>query len=158
MRRVRDRCRWSGGTRLTPVLDLLAGMLGGALMAMTWLGYAAMVFTFDPPEAIKQRIESGKSASTTMAIAMGTLLGFVVVGCGAGLVADAAMGGIGGRLSLVPSGLYAAMTITVAIVAAVPLIGFMHDKLTHLAVWVALAVGIYGVLIPNLVVALQNRM
>jgi len=133
-------------------------MLGGALMGMTWLGHAAVVFALDPPRTIRERIEAGKSASTTMAIAMGTLLGFVVVGSGAALVADAAMGGTGGQLSLIPNGLYAVMAVTVAVVSAVPLIGFMRDKLKHLAIWVALAVGIYGMLIPNLVVALQNRM
>ena len=136
----------------------MAGMLGGALMAMTWLGYAAVVFAFDPPEVLRQRIEAGKSAPMTSAIAVGALVGFTAIGSAAALVADAAMEGVGGQLSPVPSGLYAVMVITLATVAAVPLIGFMRGKLKHLAIWVALAIGIYGLLIPNLVVALQNRM
>lgn len=132
-------------------------MLGGTLMGMTWLGYAALLYTFDPPEHFKRRIEAGTSTTAAMAVAVGALFGFAALGSGAALVADSSMPGIGGQLSLAPSALYAAMVVTLSAVAAVPAIAFMRGKLAHLAIWVAMAVVIYGVLIPNLVIALQNR-
>ena len=126
-------------------------------MGMTWLGYAALLFTFDPPTAFKQRIEAGTSSIVTMAVAVGALFGFAAAGSGLAVVSDASMLGIGGQLSPVPSGLYFAMVLTLCVVASVPAIAVMRGKLVHLAVWVALATAIYGVLIPNLVIALQNR-
>lgn len=135
----------------------MAGMLGGMLMGMTWSGYAAVLFTFDPPAVLRNRIEAGAAARATMAIAFGSIAVWVMLGVGAALIADAAMAGVGGSYALVPSSTYAALLLVLLMVAGVPLFGFMRDKALHVAIWLALVLGIYGGLIPNLVIALQNR-
>ena len=135
----------------------MAGMLAGMLMGMVWSGYAALVFTFDPPKFLSNRIESGNAAKATIAVALGSIVVFLGAGIAAAMVADASMPGVGGGYALIPSGVYASLVGAVTLAAGLPMLAAMRDKLVHVAVWMAMGIGTYGILIPNLVLALQNR-
>lgn len=126
-------------------------------MGMTWSGYAAIVFTAIPPQMLLSRSESGGSARLIFATFTVSIAGFLVMGVGAALAADAAMPGVGGDYSIVANVPYTSFVTVLALVAGVPLTAFMRTHILHIAIWLTMAAGVYGALIPNLVLALQNR-
>ena len=132
-------------------------MMGGMLIAMTWLGYAAIVFISNPPAILLSRSEHGGSGRFFIAVVVGLITVFFALGAAAALLSDAAMDGIGGEYAIVQTVPYASLVLLLGVAAGVPLMSFMRTHLWHVATWIAMAVGVYGLLIPNLVLALQNR-
>ena len=126
-------------------------------MAMTWLGYAAIVFVANPPAMLRSRSEHGGSGRFFVTVVVGSITVFFALGAAAALASDAAMDGIGGEYAIVQTVPYASLVLMLGIVAGVPLMAFLRTHLWHVACWIAMAVGVYGLLIPNLVLALQNR-
>ncbi len=141
---------------MTPALDILAGMLGGMIMGMTFAGHSAVLFTFNPPRVLLKRIERGRAVNLVVAIAGGALSLWTMIGVILALIADALMEGDKG-FSLVPNVTYLGLVMAGIIAAGLPVLFAMRDKWQHVAFWALLAVVIYGLLMPNLVIALQNR-
>ncbi len=141
---------------MTPLLDTLAGMLVGTLMGLIASAHAAVLFTSRPPQFIQRRIEEGGSSNLVTIIVFGLVVLWTIVGVVAALVADLALGDVD-ALSLVPSGGYLLAVTLVLVVVGLPVMLFMRDRWIHGVVTLVLALGIYGFLIPNAVIALQNR-
>lgn len=141
---------------MTPLLDILAGMLVGTLMGLIASAHAAILFAARPPEFFLRRLEDGGSSNLVTIIVFGLVVLWTIVGVVAALVADLALGDVD-MLSLVPSSGYLIAVIVVLIVVGLPMMLFMRDRWIHGAISLVLAFGIYGFLIPNAVIALQNR-
>ena len=75
----------------------------------------------------------------------------------AALVADALIAD-GAELSIVPSSEYLVAILVVLIVVGAPVLLLLRDRWVHGAINLALAFCIYGFLVPNAVIALQNQM
>ena len=141
---------------MTVVLDILAGMLTGTLMGLIASAHAAVLFALKPPRFIERRIEEGGSGNLVTVVVFGLVVFWTMVGVATALIADAVIGE-DADLALVPSPEY-----LVAVVAALVVFGgvamfFLRDRWAHGVVSLVLAFGIYGVLVPNAVIALQNR-
>ncbi len=141
---------------MTPLLDILAGMLVGTLMGLIASAHAAILFASRPPSWFQRRIEEGGSANLVTVVVFGLVIFWTVVGVVAALVADAALGDVD-MLSLIPSAEYLVAVVVVLIVGGAPAMFFLRDRWMHGAISLVLAFGIYGFLIPNAVIALQNR-
>ena len=141
---------------MTPVLDILAGMLCGTLMGLTASAHAAVMLTTRPPRVIQRRLEDSGSSNLTTVIVFGLVVFWTVMGVVAALVADAVLGDVS-SLSLVPSSGYLVAVGIVLMVFGSPAVFFLRDRWMHGAISLTLAFGIYGFLIPNAVIALQNR-
>ena len=126
-------------------------------MGITWSGYAAILFASDPPQSLRARLWSSGSGRLVFAAVVGSITGFLALGVGAALVADVAIEGVGGDYAIIASGPYASLVLVLALVAGVPLMSFLRSHVSHVAIWLSMAVGVYGILVPNLVLALQNR-
>ena len=141
---------------MTVALDILAGMLVGTLMGLIASAHAAVLFTSRPPRFIERRIEEGGSANLVSVIVFGLVVLWTVAGVFAALIADAVIGE-DAVLELVPSSEYLVAVVVVLVVFGGVAMFFLRDRWVHGLFSLVLAFGIYGFLIPNAVIALQNR-
>ena len=141
---------------MTPALDILAGMLCGTLMGLIASAHAAVMLTARPPRMIQQRIEEGGSSNLVTVIVFGLVVVWTMLGVLAALVADAVLPDVA-AMSLVPSSAYLVAVVLVLVIMGAPTMLFLRDSWMHGMFSLLIALGIYGFLIPNAVIALQNR-
>lgn len=141
---------------MTPVLDILAGMLCGTLMGLIASAHAAVMLTARPPRMIQHRIEQGGSSNLVTVIVFGLVVVWTILGVLAALVADAVLPDVA-AIDLVPSSAYLVAVVLVLVIMATPAMLFLRDRWMHGMFSLIIALGIYGFLIPNAVIALQNR-
>lgn len=141
---------------MTPALDILAGMLCGTLMGMIASAHAAVMLTARPPRIIQRRIEDGGSSNLTTVIVFGLVVLWTMFGVLAALVADAVLPDVA-AVGLVPSSAYLLAVVLVLVMLGAPAMLLLRDRWIHGMFSLMIALGIYGFLIPNAVIALQNR-
>lgn len=141
---------------MTPALDILAGMLCGTLMGLIASAHAAVMLTARPPRMIQQRIEEGGSSNLVTMIVFGLVVVWTILGVFAALAADAVLPDVA-AIRLVPSSAYLVAVVLVLVMMGVPAMLFLRDRWMHGMFSLLIALGIYGFLIPNAVIALQNR-
>ncbi len=142
---------------MTPTLDILAGMLVGTLMGLIASAHAAILLTYRPPRLLRERLENGQGGNAVTVVIFGLVVVCTIFGVMAALVADALIAN-GTELGAVPSTEYLVAVLVVLIIVGAPAFFFLRARWIHGAVSLALAFCIYGFLIPNAVIALQNRM
>ena len=142
---------------MTPTLDILAGMLVGTLMGLIASAHAAILLTYRPPRLLRERLENGQGGNAVTVVIFGLVVVWTIFGVMAALVADALIAN-GTELGAVPSTEYLVAVLVVLIIVGAPAFFFLRGRWIHGAVSLALAFCIYGFLIPNAVIALQNRM
>ena len=141
---------------MTPALDILAGMLCGTLMGLIASAHAAVMLTARPPRMIQQRIEEGGSSNLVTVIVFGLVVVWTILGVFAALAADAVLPDVA-AMTLVPSSAYLVAIALVLVILGTPTMLFLRDRWMHGMFSLLIALGIYGFLIPNAVIALQNR-
>ena len=141
---------------MTVVSDILAGMLTGTLMGLIASAHAAVLFASKPPRFIERRIEEGGSGNLATVVLFGLVVFWTMVGVVAALVADAVIGE-DAVLELVPSSEYLIAVFVVLVVFGGVAMFFLRDRWVHGVVNLVLGFGIFGFLVPNAVIALQNR-
>ena len=141
---------------MTPALDILAGMLCGTLMGLIASAHAAVMLTARPPRMIQQRIEEGGSSNLVTVIVFGLVVVWTILGVFAALAADAVLSDVA-AMRLVPSSAYLVAVVLVLAILGAPAMLFLRDRWMHGMFSLLIALGIYGFLIPNAVIALQNR-
>lgn len=141
---------------MTLASDILAGMLVGTLMGLIASAHAAILFTSKPPRMLQRRIEDGGSASLVTVVVFGLVVLWTILGVVAAFVADAVISDVA-ELSLIPSSEYLVAVSVVLVVFGAVAMFFLRDRWLHGVFSLVLALGIYGFLIPNAVIALQNR-
>ena len=141
---------------MTIALDILAGMLIGTLMGLIASAHAAILLTYRPPRYFQRRIEDGGSPNIVTTFVFGLVVLWVIAGVLAALFADALIDQ-NATLEIVPSSEYLVTIITVLVLFGTIAIFFMRDRWLHTAINLATAIALYGILIPNAVIALQNR-
>ena len=105
---------------------------------------------------IQQRIEEGRSPNLVTVIVFGLVVVWTILGMLAAIVADAVLPDIA-AVRLVPSSAYLVTVILVLLIMGAPAMMFLRDRWMHGMFSLLIALGIYGFLIPNAVIALQNR-
>ena len=141
---------------MTPALDILAGMLCGTLMGLIASAHAAVMLTARPPRMLHQRIEEGGSSNLVTVIVFGLVVVWTILGVFAALAADAVLPDVA-AMTLVPSSAYLVAIALVLVILGTPTMLFLRDRWMHGMFSLLIALGIYGFLIPNAVIALQNR-
>ena len=141
---------------MTPALDILAGMLAGTLMGLIASAHAALMVVYRPPKFVLRRIEDGKGTNLITAVVFGLVVAWVGAGVLAALLADALISNAA-EYALVPSDQYLVAVAMALFILGAPVIFVLRDRWLHGVFSLALAIGIYGLLIPNAVIALQNR-
>ena len=126
-------------------------------MGLIASAHAAILLTYRPPRMLQERLENGQGGNAVTVVIFGLVVVWTIFGVIAALVADALIADVT-ELSIVPSSEFLVVILVVLIVIGVPVLLFLRDRWMHGVVSLALAFCIYGFLVPNAVIALQNRM
>ena len=135
---------------------ILAGMLCGTLMGLIASAHVAILLTARPPEWLRRRLAEGRSGNLVSAMVFGVTAMWLLAGIAASLLAGALLRDVT-EYAAMPSSEY-----LVAVVAAIVVFGgiaafVLRERWMHVALSSLLALGIFGALVPNLVIAMQNR-
>jgi hypothetical protein len=142
-----------------PFRTIIAGMIGGAIMGMIFVTHMALLLVFSPPLALRERaVESTVSKLITVA-ALAAFLGWNVLAIIMAFAAQATRSAtsiVDPQISLAPSPIYLLVVLFVIVAISIPAFIFFRDRKPHLLGEIVAFIGIFGFLIPNLVVAIQR--
>ena len=131
----------------------MGGMLGGALMGMIFVAHLSAMFALRPPAVLRNRSPESTLAPLVTAMSMFSLLMWLGLGVGAAVAFDAARTKLSISAPGMPSVVYTAAVVGVALVLLVPLLLLVRRRVAHVVVELALFAGIFGWLVPALVAA-----
>jgi hypothetical protein len=130
-------------------------MIGGGLMGMIFIGHLALVLVFNPPQSLKDRaVESSVTKLFTIASIV-IYLSWNMLAIFMAFAAQALLTGDDPHISIAPSPAYLFVVVFVTLFLAIPAFVFFRDRKNHLLGELALFIGVFGFLIPNMVVAVQ---
>jgi cytochrome bd-type quinol oxidase subunit 2 len=139
-----------------PLRTVIAGMIGGALMGMIFVTHLALLLVYNPPKALAERaVESSVSSLITMS-ALVTFLGWNVLAIIMAFAAESTRLNDSTQISIAPSPTYLFAVLFVVLFISIPAFIFFRDRKQHLLGEILVFIGIFGFLIPNLVVAIQR--
>lgn len=139
-----------------PLRTVIAGMIGGALMGMIFVTHLALLLVYNPPRALAERaVESSVSTLITMS-ALVTFLGWNLLAIVMAFAAQATRSSDSTQISIAPSPVYLFVVLFVVLFISIPAFIFFRDRKQHLLGEILVFIGIFGFLIPNLVVAIQR--
>ncbi|MBT3995133.1 MAG: hypothetical protein HOF01_04980 [Chloroflexi bacterium] len=139
-----------------PLRTVIAGMIGGALMGMIFVTHLALLLVYNPPKALAERaIESSVSNLITIS-ALVTFLGWNLLAIVMAFAAQATRSSESTQISIAPSPVYLFVVLFVVLFISIPAFIFFRDRKQHLLGEILVFIGIFGFLIPNLVVAIQR--
>ena len=139
-----------------PLRTVIAGMIGGALMGMIFVTHLALLLIYNPPKALAERaIESSVSNLITIS-ALVTFLGWNLLAIVMAFAAQATRSSESTQISIAPSPVYLFVVLFVVLFISIPAFIFFRDRKQHLLGEILVFIGIFGFLIPNLVVAIQR--
>jgi len=139
-----------------PLRTLVVGMIAGGLMGLIFVGHMALLLVFNPPNALKKRAaESSVSGLITISMLV-SYLSWNVLAIMMAFAAQATLTGDPPQVSVAPSPMYLFAVMFVTLFLAIPAFVFFRDRKNHLLGQIVLFIGIFGFLIPNMVVAVQN--
>jgi len=139
-----------------PLRTVIAGMIGGALMGMVFVTHLALLLVYSPPRALQERAAESNVSNLITLTALVTFLGWNVLAIAMSFAAQALLTGDGTELSIAPSPIYLIVVMFLVIFVSIPAFIFFRDRKQHLIGQLLVFIGIFGFLIPNLVVAVQR--
>jgi hypothetical protein len=139
-----------------PLRTVIAGMIGGALMGMVFVTHLALLLVFSPPRALKEKAAESNVSTLITLSALVTFLGWNVFAILMSFAAQSLLSGDGTQLSIAPSPIYLFVVLFVTLFISIPAFILFRDRKTHLLAEILVLIGVFGFLIPNLVVAVQR--
>ncbi|MBT3554629.1 MAG: hypothetical protein HN926_10545 [Chloroflexi bacterium] len=139
-----------------PLRTVIAGMIGGTLMGMIFVTHMALLLVYSPPKALAERaVESNVSNLITIS-ALVMFLGWSLLAIIMALAAQLTRSSDSTQISIAPSPVYLFVVLFVVLFISIPAFIFFKDRKQHLLGEILVFIGIFGFLIPNLVVAIQR--
>ena len=139
-----------------PLRTVVAGLIGGALMGMTFITHMALLLVYHPPEVLKKRaVESAVSGLITVASVI-TFVSWNLLAIAMAFAALATQSSDQPQVSVAPSPVYLFIVMFLTVFIAIPAFIFFRDRKQHLIGELLIFLGIFGLLIPNLVVVVHR--
>lgn len=139
-----------------PLRTVVAGLIGGALMGMSFMTHMALLLVYHPPEVLKKRaVESTVSGLITVASAI-TFVSWNLLAIAMAFAALATQSSDQPQVSVAPSPVYLFIVMFLTVFIAIPAFIFFRDRKQHLIGELLIFLGIFGLLIPNLVVVVHR--
>ena len=139
-----------------PLLTTVAGLIAGALMGMTFTTHMALLLVYHPPEVlIKRAAESTVAGLITFSTAI-VFIGWNLLAVAMSFVALATQSGDPPKISVAPSPAYLFVVLFMTLFIAIPAFIFFRDRKNHLIGELLVFAGVFGFLIPNLVIAIHR--
>lgn len=134
---------------------LVAGALTGALMGMASQAYWLIVLAYRPPAMLTRGGERSAIGSVILFAGLFAVMGWIAVGAVVAVIFEAIRAD-GAESVPVPSLAYFLLVIFLAVFALIPALVLFRAWLRHVLVTFLLFTGLFGLLLPNLVVAAQD--
>ena len=139
-----------------PLRTVVAGLIGGALMGMSFMTHMALLLVYHPPEVLKKRaVESTVSGLITVASVI-TFVSWNLLAIVMAFAALATQSSDQPQISVAPSPVYLFIVMFLTVFIAIPAFIFFRDRKQHLIGELLIFLGIFGLLIPNLVVVVHR--
>jgi sterol desaturase/sphingolipid hydroxylase (fatty acid hydroxylase superfamily) len=139
-----------------PLRTVVAGLIGGALMGMSFMTHMALLLVYHPPEVLKKRaVESTVSGLITVASVI-TFVSWNLLAIVMAFAALATQSSDQPQVSVAPSPVYLFIVMFLTVFIAIPAFIFFRDRKQHLIGELLIFLGIFGLLIPNLVVVVHR--
>lgn len=139
-----------------PLRTVVAGLIGGALMGMSFMTHMALLLVYHPPEVLKKRaVESTVSSLITVASVI-TFVSWNLLAIAMAFAALATQSSDQPQVSVAPSPVYLFIAMFLTVFIAIPAFIFFRDRKQHLIGELLIFLGIFGLLIPNLVVVVHR--
>ncbi|MBN4059298.1 hypothetical protein JYT32_00080 [Dehalococcoides mccartyi] len=139
-----------------PLRTVVAGMIGGALMGLVFVTHMALLLVFSPPEVLKNRAEESNVSNLITLSALVMFMGWTLLAILMSFAAKVTQSGDPPVISIAPSPAYLFIVTFITLFIAIPAFIFFRDRQKHMAGELFVFVGIFGLLIPNLVVAIHQ--
>lgn len=139
-----------------PLRTVVAGLIGGALMGMSFMTHMALLLVYHPPEVLKKRaVESTVSGLITVASVI-TFVSWNLLAIVMAFAALATQSSDQPQVSVAPSPVYLFIAMFLTVFIAIPAFIFFRDRKQHLIGELLIFLVIFGLLIPNLVVVVHR--
>ena len=139
-----------------PLRTVVAGLIGGALMGMSFMTHMALLLVYHPPEVLKKRaVKSTVSGLITVASVI-TFVSWNLLAIAMAFAALATQSSDQPQVSVAPSPVYLFIVMFLTVFIAIPAFIFFRDRKQHLIGELLIFLGIFGLLIPNLVVVVHR--
>ena len=139
-----------------PLRTVVAGLIGGALMGMSFMTHMALLLVYLPPEVLKKRaVESTVSGLITVASVI-TFVSWNLLAISMAFAALATQSSDQPQVSVAPSPVYLFIVMFLTVFIAIPAFIFFRDRKQHLIGELLIFLVIFGLLIPNLVVVVHR--
>ena len=139
-----------------PLRTVVAGLIGGALMGMSFMTHMALLLVYHPPEVLKKRaVEATVSGLITVASVI-TFVSWNLLAIAMAFAALATQSSDQPQVSVAPSPVYLFIVMFLTVFIAIPAFIFFRDRKQHLIGELLIFLGIFGLLIPNLVVVVHR--
>jgi cytochrome bd-type quinol oxidase subunit 2 len=139
-----------------PLRTVVAGLIGGALMGMSFMTHMALLLVYHPPEVLKKRaVESTVSGLITVASVI-TFVSWNLLAIAMAFAALVTQSSDQPQVSVAPSPVYLFIVMFLTVFIAIPAFILLRDRKQHLIGELLIFLGIFGLLIPNLVVVVHR--
>ena len=139
-----------------PLRTVVAGLIGGALMGMSFMTHMALLLVYHPPEVLKKRaVESTVSGLITVASVI-TFASWNLLAIAMAFAALVTQSSDQPQVSVAPSPVYLFIVMFLTVFIAIPAFIFFRDRKQHLIGELLIFLVIFGLLIPNLVVVVHR--
>lgn len=128
-------------------------------MGMVFVTHMALLLVYNPPKALKERaIETDVSKMITMA-SLVMFLGWNMLAIILAFVVQLTRTSdslANPTISIAPSPIYLFIVLFITVALSIPAFIFFRDRKQHLLGEILVFIGVFGFLIPNLVVAIHR--
>ena len=125
-------------------------------MGMSFMTHMALLLVYHPPEVLKNRaVESTVSGLITVASVI-TFVSWNLLAIAMAFAALATQSSDQPQVSVAPSPVYLFIVMFLTVFIAIPAFIFFRDRKQHLIGELLIFLGIFGLLIPNLVVVVHR--
>lgn len=125
-------------------------------MGMVFVTHLALLLVYSPPKALRERAAESTVSNLITMSALVTFLGWNFLAIAMAFAAKVMQSGDGTQISVAPSPVYLFVVLFVVLFISIPAFIFFRDRKPHLLGEILVFIGIFGFLIPNLVVAIQR--
>ena len=139
-----------------PLRTVIAGMIGGALMGLVFVTHISLLLVNHPPAVLIERAAVSNVSRLITITAFVTFIGWNVLAIIMSFGAQVNLEMTSSRLSFAPSVTYLLIIAFLTLFIAIPALVIFRDRKIHVFAELLFFVGVFGFLIPNLVLAVHR--
>jgi len=139
-----------------PLRTVIAGMIGGALMGLVFVTHISLLLVSHPPAVLIERAAVSNVSRLITITAFVTFIGWNVLAIIMSFGAQVNLEMTSSRLSFAPSVTYLLIIAFLTLFIAIPALVIFRDRKIHVFAELLFFVGVFGFLIPNLVLAVHR--